>query len=75
MTYASGVTISNLDNLLSIDLLEWARDCFPSAQSTIPSEIGENIFLGSIMEELMQDEHPEQHDAYWNAVYSLNINI
>jgi len=61
-----------LDNLISIDLLEWARECFPSTQSVVPSSQEgrphETSFLSSIMESLMQQEKPELHDSYWNAV-------
>lgn len=60
------------DNLIVIDLLEWVRENFPSTQSLIPSaqegRIGERSFLGSIMEQLMQQERPEDHESYWNAV-------
>lgn len=68
------VSIRPSQNLLSVDLLEWARECFSPAQSVIPSgaqagqPAGASNFLGAIMEELMQREQPELHESYWNAV-------
>uniref|UniRef100_A0A914KYR5 Nuclear pore complex protein Nup85 n=1 Tax=Meloidogyne incognita TaxID=6306 RepID=A0A914KYR5_MELIC len=66
------VSIRPSNNLISIDLLEWARECFPSTQSVVPSSQEgrphETSFLSSIMESLMQQEKPELHDSYWNAV-------
>ncbi|KAL7076009.1 hypothetical protein ACQ4LE_004267 [Meloidogyne hapla] len=66
------VSIRPSHNLISIDLLEWARECFPSTQSVVPSSQEgrphETSFLSSIMESLMQQEKPELHDSYWNAV-------
>uniref|UniRef100_A0A914HU42 Nuclear pore complex protein Nup85 n=1 Tax=Globodera rostochiensis TaxID=31243 RepID=A0A914HU42_GLORO len=66
------VTFRPSHNLIVVDLLEWAYECFPSAQSLVPSaqhnRLGEPSFLGSIMEELMQQERPEDNESYWNAV-------
>uniref|UniRef100_A0A183C9H9 Nuclear pore complex protein Nup85 n=1 Tax=Globodera pallida TaxID=36090 RepID=A0A183C9H9_GLOPA len=66
------VTFRPSHNLIVVDLLEWAYECFPSTQSLIPSaqhnRVGEPSFLGSIMEELMQQERPEDNESYWNAV-------
>uniref|UniRef100_A0A914L1J7 Nuclear pore complex protein Nup85 n=1 Tax=Meloidogyne incognita TaxID=6306 RepID=A0A914L1J7_MELIC len=66
------VSIRPSNNLISIDLLEWARECFPSTQSVVPSSQEgrphETSFLSSIMESLLQQEKPELHDSYWNAV-------
>lgn len=62
--------LSDSDNLIVMDLLEWARECFPSTQSLIPnsSHLVEPSFLGTVMEELMLLEQPENHASYWNAV-------
>ena len=60
-----------------IDLLEWTRECFPSTQSQIPSSqegmMANSSFLGPIMDELMQQERPELHESYWNAVNHFNL--
>ncbi|KAL3077243.1 hypothetical protein niasHS_013232 [Heterodera schachtii] len=66
------VTFRPSQNLIVVDLLEWAHECFPSTQSLIPSvqsnHLRDSNFLGTVMEELMQQERPEDHESYWNSV-------